>query len=117
QLQKAGRNSPALQRGSNGPGVAELQSLLADMGFGLDLSLRKGRPDGVYGAETDRAIKDFQRRRGLVADGVAGRDTIGALDEIVASNSMLESPGPGSESAELSRDLATPISRSKSAYW
>ncbi|OPZ64628.1 MAG: Spore cortex-lytic enzyme precursor [Firmicutes bacterium ADurb.Bin506] len=39
----------------------------------------KGRVDGVYGAETYRAIISFQRRNGLTPDGKVGPDTWRAL--------------------------------------
>ena len=117
QLQDASRSAPSLRRGSNGPGVGELQSLLADIGFALTVSLGKGQPDGVYGAETEKAVKDFQRGNGLLVDGIAGRETINALDDIVASNSMLEVPSDAEEKADLVEDSLTPISRSNSAYW
>jgi len=117
QLQAAASNSPSLRRGANGNGVAELQSLLADLGLPLKNSLAKGKPDGIFGPETENAVKAFQRRHNLVADGIAGRATITALDDLVASNPMLEVPSSESERAALARDLASPVSRASSAYW
>lgn len=117
QLRAAASNSPALRRGSSGAGVAELQSLLADLGLPLKTSLAKGRADGIFGPETESAVKAFQRRSNLVADGIAGRATISALDDIVASNPMLEAPSSEAERAALARGLSSPISRSSSAYW
>jgi peptidoglycan hydrolase-like protein with peptidoglycan-binding domain len=35
--------------------------------------------DGVYGAQTRRAVRRFQRSHGLTVDGVAGPDTLAAL--------------------------------------
>jgi peptidoglycan hydrolase-like protein with peptidoglycan-binding domain len=35
--------------------------------------------DGVFGAETEQAVKRFQKRKGLTADGVVGPDTRDAL--------------------------------------
>lgn len=116
-LVKASTNSLLLQQGSEGAGVAELQSLLADMGFSLDASLSGGRPDGVYGPETEKAVKEFQRRSGLFPDGVVGRDTITKLDSLVVSHSMLEVTTDDLERANLVRNLTTPVSRCNFAYW
>jgi Putative peptidoglycan binding domain/Transglycosylase SLT domain len=38
------------------------------------------RPGPRFGAALDRAVRDFQRRAGLVVDGEAGPKTLGALD-------------------------------------
>jgi hypothetical protein len=35
--------------------------------------------DGIYGAQTRRAVRAFQRSHGLVVDGIAGPQTLGAL--------------------------------------
>ena len=32
-------------------------------------------PDGVFGAKTDAATRDFQRRKGLEIDGIVGKNT------------------------------------------
>jgi hypothetical protein len=38
-----------------------------------------GAIDGIFGPETGSAVRRFQRRRGLVVDGVPGRHTLAAL--------------------------------------
>jgi peptidoglycan hydrolase-like protein with peptidoglycan-binding domain len=63
-----------LVRGKVGWDVSVLQFLLAKRGFGA-LPI-----DGRFGARTERALRRFQRRSGLVADGVAGPASIAALD-------------------------------------
>lgn len=52
---------------SKGGGVRKLQQAL---GIGVD---------GVFGPQTESALKRWQRARGLVADGIAGPATRGAL--------------------------------------
>ena len=56
-----------------GDDVAALQSRLVDMGFDC------GRVDGIFGARTETAIKEFQRSAGVVVDGLCGPATVMAL--------------------------------------
>ncbi|HEY9667859.1 MAG TPA: AAA-like domain-containing protein [Coleofasciculaceae cyanobacterium] len=58
-----------LQLNDSGPEVTELQRKLADAGF-----FRDG-VDGVFGPQTQNALRRFQRAKGLVADGIAGPET------------------------------------------
>ena len=60
-------------RGMRGWDVAVLQFELARRG------LRVGRIDGSFGSRTERALRRFQRARGLAVDGIAGRATLTAL--------------------------------------
>lgn len=53
--------------------VAELQAALNRV---LPVSVAV---DGIFGSETRAAVLDFQRRRGLRADGIAGRGVLRAL--------------------------------------
>lgn len=56
-----------LCRGFYGSQVAVLQKLL-----GVSA-------DGIFGAETENAVREFQRSNGLTADGIAGTKTISKL--------------------------------------
>ncbi|MFG2788141.1 helix-turn-helix domain-containing protein [Streptomyces sp. NPDC048419] len=58
-----------LDRGSSGWDVVEAQCLLRRHGFS------GGRVDGVYGVRTGQAARAFQKRQGLVPDGIVGPDT------------------------------------------
>jgi hypothetical protein len=62
-----------LQNGSLGPAVQELQGQLGQLGF------YDGRLDGDFGARTEQAVKDFQRRVGLTPDGKVGPNTAPAI--------------------------------------
>jgi peptidoglycan hydrolase-like protein with peptidoglycan-binding domain len=64
---------PALRLGSLGEAVSELQGFLAVRGY------RVGVIDGILGRATERAVRVFQRSRGLEADGVVGAATRGAI--------------------------------------
>lgn len=57
----------------SGTEVRRAQLALAADGFD------PGQVDGVYGPDTERAVLAFQRARGLLADGLIGPDTWGAL--------------------------------------
>jgi len=59
-----------------GDDVAALQQRLLDMGFDC------GRVDGLFGVETDEALRDFQLNVGLVADGTCGPATFKALSQL-----------------------------------
>lgn len=67
----------ALRRGSVGEDVKALQTALDALGYNL------GKPgiDGIIGPITERAIKEFQKANGLIADGVVGSSTLKALEE------------------------------------
>jgi N-acetylmuramoyl-L-alanine amidase len=58
-----------ITHGSVGPEVADVQQRLA----GLDL--RCDDDEGVFAAATEAAVRTFQQRRGLSADGIVGPDT------------------------------------------
>jgi len=90
QLQNAATNSPPLRSGAKGDGVKIVQDVLADMRFNLAKSFAKGGPDGIFGQETEAAIKAYQKDKGLVPDGVAGAQTLKAMDADVAGNYRLE---------------------------
>lgn len=62
-----------LRLGDRGSEVTNLQQELRQRGF------NPGRVDGVYGSQTQEAVRQFQRTRGLFADGIAGRETLSAL--------------------------------------
>ncbi len=55
------------------------------------LKLAPGRVDGRFDAATAAALRTFQRRHGLVADGIAGRRTYRALNGPVRRQAT---PGP-----------------------
>jgi peptidoglycan hydrolase-like protein with peptidoglycan-binding domain len=62
-------SAASLKQGSRGSEVKQLQKNLIGMGY-LD-----GSADGIYGAKTKTAVKEFQKDFGLSADGNAGDAT------------------------------------------
>src|SRR5829696_2121578 len=65
----------SLKRGAKGPRVAFVQKVL-----GLHV-------DRIFGKQTKRAVKRFQRRHGLTADGIVGPATWSALKRARSSRS------------------------------
>lgn len=57
----------------SGDDVLELQRRLTELGFDV------GRVDGIFGARTGDALREFQRNVGLPADGTCGPGTFKAL--------------------------------------
>ena len=67
-------SSLALSRyGSSGNEVRQIQTKLKRWGY------YNGNIDGIYGSKTVAAVKWFQSKNGLKADGIAGPATLKAL--------------------------------------
>lgn len=60
--------------GARGNITKIIQKALIKKGYSI-----YGGIDGIFGNDTDRRIRDFQRNNGLVADGIVGRQTIEKL--------------------------------------
>lgn len=67
-----------LRRGSTGSSVEQVQFWLSDLAQ-FDSSLVRVSVDGSYGAATERAVRAFQRKQNLTADGVVGQTTWNVL--------------------------------------
>lgn len=87
-----------LRSGSSGEAVEALQKRLLGQG------VNPGPVDGIFGHKTEDAVKRFQGREGLEADGIAGPKTFAALG-------MIEAEAP-EEKGSLS-DLAAEIEAKK----
>ena len=61
-----------LRRGSKGEDVRKMQRQLSNRGYQLSV-------DGDFGPATEAKVKQFQRDKGLVIDGIVGSQTYGAL--------------------------------------
>lgn len=61
--------------GSKGPAVKELQEKLKAAGHD------PGKIDGDFGADTAKALKAYQKEKGLKTDGIAGAETVGELQQ------------------------------------
>ena len=63
--------------GSQGSSVTELQKLLNNNGYNLNV-------DGIFGSNTQAAVKDYQQKNGLAVDGIVGTNTWGALTKLAS---------------------------------
>lgn len=59
--------------GSSGDEVRQIQTKLKAWGY------YNGNIDGIYGSKTLQAVKLFQKKNGLTADGIAGENTLSAM--------------------------------------
>ena len=87
------------RQGDSGSAVTTIQTKLKRWGY-FD-----GPVDGIYGSKTSKAVRSFQRKNGLTADGVAGPATLKALGmEQTSQNSG--SSQTGSSGGNASGDVA-----------
>lgn len=87
------------RQGDSGSAVTTIQTKLKRWGY-FD-----GPVDGVYGSKTTKAVRSFQQKNGLTADGVAGPATLKALGmEQTSQNSG--SSQTGSSGGNASGDVA-----------
>jgi len=80
-----------VKKGSKGDSVSQLQTLLNQNGYSLDV-------DGVFGSKTQSAVRDYQSKSGLAVDGIVGTNTW---------NSLLGTGGNTSGSASGSSSSST----------
>ena len=79
--------------GSRGQEVITIQTKLKRWGY------YKGSVDGIYGSKTVEAVKYFQKKNGLTADGIAGEKTLKAMG--IYNNSTSNSSGGSSSSSDV----------------
>ena len=61
------------RNGSTGDEVRQIQTKLKNWGY------YTGSVDGVYGWQTESAVRSFQKKNGLTVDGIAGEKTLQAM--------------------------------------
>lgn len=59
--------------GSQSEEVRQIQKKLKNWGY------YEGQIDGIFGSETKKAVMAFQKKNGLTADGIAGKNTLAAM--------------------------------------
>lgn len=83
--------------GSRGSEVTQIQTKLKRWGY------YSGNVDGIYGTQTVNAVKYFQRKNGLTADGIAGPATLKAMGIMSSSSSSSSSSSYNSNLNLLAR--------------
>jgi len=69
----AATHSAYINRGDRGQAVTTVQSKLKSLGY------LKGSVDGIFGPQTEAAVKNFQSAKHLLVDGIVGPKTESAL--------------------------------------
>ena len=67
---------PVIRAGSTGANAKLLQINLNALGAKL-------KEDGIFGISSVRALKDWQRKNGLVADGIYGAKSAAKMKELL----------------------------------
>ena len=80
--------------GSRGDEVTQIQTKLKRWGY------YNGNIDGIYGSQTQEAVRYFQRKNGLTVDGIAGPKTLAAMG-ISSSSSGSTSSSSNSSNVNL----------------
>jgi peptidoglycan hydrolase-like protein with peptidoglycan-binding domain len=105
RLVAASNNQPAIGKGEKDQKAVEiLQTCLVELGFDMPRSTKpNGLLDGVFGQETEAAVRQFQKSNELKPDGIVGRATLGRLDAIF--DGLVQTEG-----AEIRGAMAAPNS-------
>jgi peptidoglycan hydrolase-like protein with peptidoglycan-binding domain len=75
-IDEADTSNPTLRKGSTGNPVRRVQKRLTLAGYDT------GGVDGIFGANTESAVKRFQRDQGLTEDGIVGPRTWERIDAL-----------------------------------
>lgn len=88
--------------------VRQMQQHLIDLGF----KLPKFGADGKFGPETEAALRQFQQKNGLQANGIAASDTLNALGKAHPQPQGPRSTGPAQRGRATHRGAADPRTQS-----
>jgi len=77
------------KKGASGSMVREIQTRLKAWGY------YSGSVDGIYGSQTEKAVRYFQKSNGLSVDGQVGNRTLAALGLPTGVNSSSSGSGGG----------------------
>lgn len=88
----------------NSPELKTIQTALTQLGF-------KAKADGWFGPGTAKAVRDFQKSKGLKVDGDPGPNTLKAMANAVGSGRGKEYEKPGERQAYLDKNKEEPIAQ------
>lgn len=101
---KAGNSAPSLpvptatlRKGSRGAQVRQLQNALVRLGFMSQAQMNTG--PGIFGRRTDAALRNFQRSKNLVVDGIYGPKTRAALTTALGGSAPTAPTNPTAPSS------------------
>ena len=87
-----------LDIGSRGENVRKVQKRLIEWGY------LSGSADGAYGAKTQAAVKQFQRRYGIAADGRVGPATAAKMGITLSGSGGSSASGSAAAASIVSSD-------------
>ena len=93
-----------LKRGMYGSDIEEIQSILNILGYNA------GSVDGIFGRQTENAVKSFQNNRNLVDDGIIGPKTYFILESLLKGYDKYTVKS-GDTLYKIASKYNTPISR------
>ncbi|MEG1707046.1 MAG: spore cortex-lytic enzyme [Clostridia bacterium] len=88
-------DAAVIKRGASGSQVRTLQTKLKNWGY------YSGSVDGVFGANTEKAVKSFQKKNGLTQDGIVGNATARALGITLSGGTSSSTGGSGATNSDL----------------
>lgn len=88
-------NAAVVKSGSRGATVRTIQTKLKRWGY------YTGSVDGIFGSQTTAAVKYFQRKNGLTADGIVGKATAAAMGVSLSGTSSSSTSASGISNSDL----------------
>ena len=72
--------------GMQGPTIKNIQENLNHVGYQIDV-------DGIFGEDTENAVREFQKKYGLDVDGIVGNETLNILNDLPTTVRHVVAPG------------------------
>ena len=94
-----------LKRGDNNEIVKKVQIVL-----GVD-------PVGNFGPKTEEAVKEWQKKNGLPADGIVGPATLAKMGIVVETKTPAATPKPSTGTTKYSKDKVETAVKAKGHKW